>query len=59
MKDEKLLTFTNLNWGAQDASAPHKDVTQTVDMEEMKPMQGYYITQMGGSLLRGYIERNN
>ena len=34
MKDEKLLTFTDSNWVAQDASAPRKDEIQTVDMEE-------------------------
>ena len=53
MKDEKLLTFTDSNWGAQDASAPRKDETRTVDMEEMKSIQGYYITRMGGPLLWG------
>ena len=44
MKDKKLLAFTESNWGAQDASAPRKDETQTMDMEEMKSIQGYYIT---------------
>ena len=47
MKDKKLLTFTDSNWGAQDASAARKDETRIMDMEEMKSIQGYYITQMG------------
>ena len=47
MKDEKLLTFTDSNWGAQDALALRKDEAQTVDMEEMKSIQGYYRTQIG------------
>ena len=53
MKDEKLLTFTDSNWGAQDASAPRPNETRTVNMEEMKSIQGYYITRMGGPLLWG------
>ena len=35
IKDEKLLTFINLNLDAQDASAPQPNETRTVDMEEM------------------------
>ena len=41
MKDEKLLIFIDSNWGAQDAFSPQKDKTQTMDMEEMKSIQGY------------------
>ena len=44
MKDEKLLTFTDSNWGAQDASTPRPNKPRTVDMEKMKSIQGYYIT---------------
>ena len=59
MKDKKLLTFTDSNWGAQDASTPRKDETQTVDMEEMKSIQGYYITRMGVHYYGEYTERND
>ena len=38
-KDEQLLTFTDSNWGAQDASAPKPNETRTVDMEVMKSIQ--------------------
>ena len=53
MKNEKLLTFADSNWGAQDASALRPNETCIVDMEEMKSIQGYYITRMGGPLLWG------
>ena len=46
MKDEKLLTFIDSNWSAEDASSLRKDEIRTVDREEMKSIQGYYITQM-------------
>ena len=59
MKNEKLLTFTDSNWGAQDSSAPHKDETRTVDMGEMKSIQGYYITQMGILYYGGCTERKS
>ena len=45
MKDEKQLMFTDSNWSAQDASAPGKNETRTVNMKEMKSIQGYYITR--------------
>ena len=33
MKDEKLLTFIDLNWGAQDTSVPQLNETRIFDME--------------------------
>ena len=59
MKDEKLLTFTNSNWDAQDASAPRQNEAQTVDMEEMKSIQGHYVIQMGVHYYGGCTERND
>ena len=56
MKNEKLLTFTDSNWGAQDVSSPQKDVTRTMVMEEMKSIQGYYITQKGRSITMGVCQ---
>lgn len=52
-KDEKTLTFTESNWGSQDASQPRENETRTVTSEEMKSIQGYYITRMGGSICWG------
>ena len=50
---DELLTFTDSNWGPQDASHPCPNEQQKVTMEELKSIQGYYITRMGGALLWG------
>ena len=52
-EDEKTLTFTDSNWGSQDASQPRENETRTVTSEEMKSIQGYYITRMGGPICWG------
>ena len=53
LKHEQLLLFTDSNWGPQDASSPKPNETRTVEMEELKSIQGFYITRMGGPLLWG------
>jgi hypothetical protein len=53
-EDEKTLTFTNSNWGSQDASQPRENEKRMVTSEEMKSIQGYYnITRMGGPICWG------
>ena len=37
----------------QDASKPHPNETRTVTLEELKSIQGFYITRMGEPLLWG------
>jgi hypothetical protein len=42
--------FTDSNWGPQDASQPVPDDTRTVSRDEVKSLQGVYITRMGGPI---------
>ena len=51
LRGDELLLFTDSNWGPQDASKPVSNEKQTVNMEELESIQGYYITQMGGGPL--------
>ena len=50
LKGNDLMVFTDSNWGPQDASKPKPNQTCTVTMEKLKSIQGFYITQMGGSV---------
>ena len=49
----ELLSFTDSNWGPQDASQPKENETRTVSMDELRSIQGFHITRMGGPLLWG------
>ena len=49
----EFLLFTDSNWGPQDASKPRENETRTVSREELKSIQGFYITRMGGPLCWG------
>ena len=49
----KLLVWTNSNWGPQDASKPKENKTRTVRMQELQSIQGFYITRMGGPIFWG------
>ena len=53
MTDEGCVVFTDSNWGPQDASKPRENKTRTVDMEELKSVQSFYITRMGGPIMWG------
>ena len=53
LKGDELIAFTDSNWGPQDASKPRSNETRTVTLEELKSIQGFYITRMGGPLLWG------
>ena len=53
LNGDELLLFTDSNWGPQDASRPTPNETRTVTMQELKSVQGYYLTRMGGPLLWG------
>ena len=53
LKGNELIVFTDSNWGPQDASKPRPNETRTVILEELKSIQGYYITRMGGPLCWG------
>ena len=53
LKGNELMVFTDSNWGPQDASKPKPNETRTVTMEELKSIQGFYITRMGGPLYWG------
>ena len=57
LKGEDLMVFIDSNWGPQDASKPKPNKTQTVTMEELKSIQGFYITRIGGPLHWGFIEK--
>lgn len=49
-----ILLLTDSNWGPQDASKPHENETQTLSMEEeLKSIQGFYISCMGSPLYWG------
>ena len=50
LKGKDLMVFTDSNLGPQDASKPKLKKTRTVTMEELKSIQGFYITCMGGPL---------
>ena len=50
LKGEELMIFTDISWGPQDASKPRPNETRTVTMKELKSVQGFYITRMGGPL---------
>ena len=47
---DELLTFTDANWGSQDASNPIENETHTVTLNKLRSIQGFYITCMGGLL---------
>ena len=47
------MIFTDSNWGSQDASKPKPNETRTATMKELKSIQGFYITRMGGPLYWG------
>jgi len=49
LKGDETILFTDSNWGPQDASKPVENETRTVSMEELKSVQGFYLTRMGGS----------
>ena len=42
------MVCTDSNWGPQDASKPKPNETCTITMEELKSIQGFYITRRGG-----------
>ena len=47
------MDFTDSNWDPQTASKPRPKKTRTVKMEELKSIQGFYITRMDDSLYWG------
>ena len=47
---DELLIFTDSNWGLQDVSKSVPNETCTATNEELKSIQGFYITCMGGPL---------
>ena len=49
----EFILWTDSNWGPQDASVPKDNETRTVGIEELKSVQGFYITRMGGPLYWG------
>ena len=51
------MVLTDSNWGPQDASKPKPNKTRTVTMEELKSIQGFYITCMGDFYIRGVIKK--
>ena len=51
------MVFTDSNWGPQGASKPTPNEKQTVTMEELKSIQGFYITHMGVLYIGGSIEK--
>ena len=53
LRGDELLLFTDSNWGPQDASRPKENETRKVSMHELKSIQGFYLTRMGGPLLWG------
>ena len=53
LKEEELMIITDSNWGPQDASKPRLNETKTVTIEELKSIQGFYITRMGGPIYWG------
>ena len=53
LRGEETILFTDSNWGPQDASKPTEHETRTVSMEELKSVQGFYLTRMGGPILWG------
>ena len=48
---DELLMFTDANWGPQDASKPKANETRTVTLNELRSIQGFYITCMGLSCI--------
>ena len=57
LRGDELLLFIDSNWGPQDASKPVPNETRTVTMEELKSIQRFYITRMGGSFILGCSPR--
>ena len=57
LKGEDLMVFTDSNWGPQDASKPKPNEARTVMIEELKSIQGFYITCMGNPCIGGFIEK--
>ena len=53
LNGDGLIAFTDSKWGPQDASKPRPEETRTVTLEELKSIQGFYSTQMGGPFLWG------
>ena len=53
LKGNELILFTDSNWGPQDASQPKANETRTVNMQELRSIQGFYLIRMGGPLLWG------
>ena len=53
LQGDKLLLFTDSNWGPQDASQPVENETRTVTKQELKSIQGFYLTLVGGPILWG------
>ena len=53
LKGDETILFTDSNWGPQDASKPTENETRTVTMQELRSIQGFYLTRMGGPLLWG------
>ena len=51
------MVSTDRNWGPQDASKPKPNKKRTVTMEELKSIQGFYITNMGVLSIGESIEK--
>jgi len=49
----EAILLTDASWGPQDASQPKENEARTAKMEELKPIQGFYLARMGGPLLWG------
>ena len=55
---DELLTFTNVNWGPRDASKPRENKTQLVTLNELRSIQGFFMSQkqrvlcIGGSIVK-------
>lgn len=41
LQGDKLLLFTDSNWGPQDVSQPVENETQTVTKQKLKSIQGF------------------
>ena len=57
LRGDELLIFTDSNWGPQDASKPVPNETRTVTMEELRSIQGFYITRMGVHYIGAFTEK--
>jgi hypothetical protein len=46
-------SYTNANWGPQDASHPREDVEELIDVSSVRSLLGHVVIQMGGPIAWG------